>query len=36
MGAEDFLNRIVEALGITIDRFLKKVLLKGKIKPYKK
>ncbi|MBU4228104.1 hypothetical protein KJ987_07625 [bacterium] len=30
---EEFLNRMVEALGITIDDVLKKDLVKGKAKP---
>ena len=33
IGSEEFLNRMVEALGITIDDVLKKDLVKGKAKP---
>jgi len=31
--SEEFLNRMVEALGITVDRRPKKSLIKGKAKP---
>jgi len=33
IGVEEFLNQMVEALGITIVDVLKKDLLKGKAKP---
>ena len=35
MGSEEFLNRMVEALGIIIDRRPKGRLLKWKAKPWK-
>ncbi len=33
MGSEEFLNWMIEALGIIIDRLLKEDLVKGKAKP---
>jgi len=36
IGSEEFLNRMVEALGIIIDRRPKKDLVRWKVKPWKK